>query len=182
MVDAEIFLPSCSKTNRGFTLIELLVVIAIVGIVTAAIVTFSARSFRESQLRDGAAQLVADLNRARSQSQRTSSDSLVRLSGTFGNPNQNYTTQWAGATAQSSKALPNPIRVAPQAVGLPNVIKYAAPYGEITNATAAETGAGNVGTGAISGAILEISSLSTTSRLYVKVVGVTGKVILSATP
>jgi prepilin-type N-terminal cleavage/methylation domain-containing protein len=168
--------------NRGFTLVEILVVLAIIGIVTAAIVAFSAKSFRESQLRDGATQLVADLNRARSQSQRTSLDSIVRFSGTFGNPSQNYTTQWAGAAAQSSKTLPSPIRVSPQAAGLPNVIKYAAPYGEISNATAAETGAGNIGTGAVSGAILEVSSSSSASRLYVKVVGVTGKVVLSATP
>ena len=152
----------------GFTLVELLAVLAIIGIVTAVIVAFSADSYRKTQLRDGATQLVADLNRARAQAQRTSSDSVVTLTtAAVGSPDANYATQWAGATTATNKALPAPIRVAPyNSTYSLGAIRYSAPYGEVT----------------ATGILWEVSSLSTTSKLYIKAVGVTGKVMLSAAP
>lgn len=160
------------RTVQGFTLLEVLIVVVIVGIVTAVLVAFSSDSYRKTQLRDGATQLVADLNRARGQAQRSSTDSTVALTGTVGNPNAAYTTTWGGAVAgvaamPVSRSLAIPVRVSPyNNTYFPNTITYSAPYGEI-NAI---------------GILWEVSSLSTSAKLYIKSVGVTGKVILSATP
>ncbi len=153
--------------STGFTLVELLAVLVVVGIVTAAIVAFSADGYRKTQLRDGATQLVADLNRARAQAQRTSASSVVTLTAAVGTPDANYKTQWAGAATATSKALAAPIRVAPyNSTYSLNTITYSAPYGEVQ----------------ATGILWEVSSLSTATKLYIKAVGVTGKVILSATP
>ena len=106
------------RTTQGFTLLEVLIVIVIIGIATAVLVAFSSDSYRKTQLRDGTTQLVADLNRARGQAQRSSTDSVVTLTGTVGSPNAAYTTAWGGTAAgvaatPVSRALPTPIRVAP---------------------------------------------------------------------
>ena len=156
------------RMELAFTLVELLVVIAIVGIITTVIVAFSADSYRKTQLRDGATQLVADLNRARTQAQRTSADSVVTLTAAaVGSPDDKYSTKWAGAATATDKALPASIRVAPyNSTYSLNAIRYSAPYGEVT----------------VTGILWEVSSLSTTTKLYIKAVGVTGKVMLSATP
>lgn len=154
-----------SRNHRefAFTLVELLAVLAIVGIITAVIVAFSADSYRKTQLRDGAVQLVADLNRARAQAQRNSTDSVVTLSGTVGSPDASYTTAWAGGAAVT-RSLPAPVRVAPVSSDFREAT-YRAPYGEVN----------------LLGVIWEVSSASTSAKLYVKAVGVTGKVMLSAT-
>ena len=155
------------QKELAFTLVELLAVIAIVGIITAVIVAFSADSYRKTQLRDGASQLVADLNRARAQAQRTSSNSVVTLTAAVGSPDANYSTRWAGAATATSKILPASIRVAPySSTYSQSAITYSAPYGEVP----------------VTGIVWEVSSLSTATKLYIKAVGVTGKVMLSATP
>lgn len=163
-----------SRSSLGFTLIEVLIVVLIIGIITAVLVAFSADSYRKTQLRDGASQMIADLNRARSQAQRSSTDSVVSIVGAVGSPDNRYTTTWAVAGTTSTttqKTLPAPIRVAPySAANSIKTITYSAPYGEVG------------GSNAVSGILWEISSLSTSTKLYVKAVGVTGKVILSATP
>ncbi|WP_424949746.1 pilus assembly FimT family protein [Deinococcus sp.] len=161
-----------SRLLRGFTLIEVLIVLVIVGIVTAVLVAFSADSYRKTQLRDGATQLVADLNRARGQAQRSSTDSVVTIDGAAGTPFATYKTTWGGnvagvAPTPVNRSLADPIRVAPYNASYLPTITYSAPYGEINSAI---------------GIVWEVSSLSTSAKLYIKSVGVTGKVILSATP
>lgn len=158
------------RSLTGFTLIELLVVIAIIGILSAALVAFSANSLRKTQLRDGAVQVLADLRQARSQAQRSSQGSSVTLSSVaVASPSATYTTQWGGAATATTRSLSGLIRVAPYTTSPINsarTISYGAPYGEVTG----------------TGIVWEISSTAISNKLYVKAVGVTGKVVLSDTP
>jgi prepilin-type N-terminal cleavage/methylation domain-containing protein len=155
---------------QGFTLIELLIVMVIVGIVATILLGFFVTNLRKTQLRDGAVQLMADMRQARSQAQRTSQGSSVILTSTsVGSPSKTYRTQWGGAATPTTKTLSDPIRVAPfttAPVNSGNSLSYSAPYGEVTG----------------TGVVWEISSTVIPNKYYVKAVGVTGKVILSATP
>ncbi|WP_407539675.1 GspH/FimT family pseudopilin [Deinococcus radiomollis] len=147
---------------------------AIIGIVASILTGFFVNNLRKAQLRDGAVQLLTELRQARSQAQRTSQNSTVTLTSTaYSSPNKGYSTAWGGSSAQS-RTLTDPIRVAPYVGGTitttTNSIIYSTPYGEVT------------GGAAVSGIVWEISSTVISDKLYVKAVGVTGKVILSATP
>jgi prepilin-type N-terminal cleavage/methylation domain-containing protein len=158
------------RSVRGFTLIELLIVIAIIGILSVALVAFSANSIRKTQLRDGAVQVLTDLRQARAQAQKTSQGSTITLdSGAVGSPLATYSTQWGGAASSTPRSLSSPIRIAPYTTSPINSgrsISYSAPYGEVTD----------------TGIVWEISSTLIPDKLYVKAVGVTGKVILSELP
>ena len=163
-----------SRAVRGFTLIELLIVMAIIGIVASILTGFFVNNLRKAQLRDGAVQVLTDLRQARSQAQRTSQSSTVTLTSVaYSSPDKRYTTVWAGGSPQS-RTLTDPIRVAPYVGGTftapVNSIIYSSPYSEVT------------GGAAVSGIIWEVSSTVIPDKLYVKAVGVTGKVILSASP
>lgn len=160
------------RTVGGFTLVELLIVMVIVGIVATILLGFFTSAYRKTQLRDGAVQLVTDLRQARLQAQRNSADSVVTLQSTAtASPKSVYTTQW-GTAAPVSRTLSTPVQVAPYTSGTVayNQVTYTAPYSELGGSAAAI------------GVIWEVSSPVTSSKLYVKTVGVTGKVILSDTP
>lgn len=146
-------------------------VLSIVGILATVLYAFSANALYKTQLRDGALQVVNDLRQARSQAQRTSQGSTVTLTSTAVDvPSAQYSTQWgAGTQTAVAQMLPNSVQVAPYStapINSPNTLNYSAPYSEVT----------------ATGVVWEISSPRTSSKLYVKAVGVTGKVILSATP
>ncbi|WP_264776062.1 prepilin-type N-terminal cleavage/methylation domain-containing protein [Deinococcus aetherius] len=151
--------------SPGFTLVELLVVITIIGILAAAFAFTSLRGWRVQQLQEGAGQLVADLERARSLAQRNSQDSTVTLGSTSVSvPSGSYSVTLSG-TARTY-TLPNGVRAAPSTGTTPNTATFTAPYGELGNTT---------------GVVWVVSSPLVSNQLYVKLVGVTGKVILSAT-
>jgi prepilin-type N-terminal cleavage/methylation domain-containing protein len=160
--------------TQGYTLIELLVVLVIIGIVASILIGFFVGAYRKTQLRDGAVQLLADMRQTRSQAQRTSQGGTVTLTSTAPTvPSAIYTTVWKDGSATpvtSTRTLPAPVRVAPYTVttaaNKSNVLSYSAPYGDA----------------AAPGIIWEVSSTVISDKLYVKAVGVTGKVILSATP
>lgn len=157
---------------RGLTLIELLVAITIIGILATAFTMTALRSWRTQQLREGASQLVADLQRARSAAQRTSRDGVVTLTSTSASaPNGGYSVTTSGTTRAST--LANGVRVAPYDGATPSTATFSAPYGELRTES--------VGGTDVAGRVWVVSSPSLSSPLYIKLVGVTGKVILSAT-
>ncbi|MGY2894472.1 pilus assembly FimT family protein [Deinococcus sp. UYEF24] len=162
-----------SRRVRGFTLIELLVVMVIIGIVATILIGFFVTSYRKTQLREGAVQILTDLRQARSQAQRVSQGSLVSLdsTATMTAPKKNYTTVWGSGSPQTTtnRTLTDPVRVAPYTGGTinsANNISYTAPYGEVL----------------ANGIVWEVSSTVIPDKLYVKAVGVTGKVVLRPYP
>ena len=150
--------------SAGFTLLEVLMVIAIVGILASALYAMSINYLSKSQLREGAVQLLTDLRQARSQAQRSSLGSVVALIAPY--PSQQYTTLWGGSALSVTHLLPSSVMVAPYTSATARSVNYAAPYGEVGGA----------------GVVWEVSSARTSERLYIKTVGVTGKVMLSASP
>lgn len=172
-------LAASRRSRQGFTLIELLIVMVIIGIVASILLGFFVNSLRKTQLRDGAIQLLTDMRQARSQAIRTSQTSSVVLDSTAqASPSLTYTLSWSNGTSvvTTPRTLTAPIRVAPYtSTSGANSLYYSGPYGELTNSAGA-------GANAVSGVIWEISSSVISNKLYVKTVGVTGKVILSASP
>ena len=161
---------------HGFTLIEVLTVLAIIASIAAVIGYYSFVWIQTSRLKEAAQQVIVDLQRARSQAQLTSEDSRVALCSpitTACNPtsaSQTYVTSWgAGGTGAMSglKTLPYGVTIQ-STVGTAGsgYISYTAPYAE-TSAT---------------GLVWQLNSPSSrVAPLFVRVVGVTGKVSLSAT-
>jgi len=170
---------SRSSSRQGFTLIELLIVMVIIGIVASILIGFFVTNLRKAQLRDGAIQLLTDVRQARSQAIRTSQGSFVTLASTSQtSPSKTYTTSWStsgtvGAPTSATRTLTDPIRVAPVTSVSSNTVAYSAPYGEATNLSGTTASA-------VNGIVWEVSSTVISDKLYIKTVGVTGKVILSA--
>ena len=101
----------------------------------------------------------------RDTSQRSSLDSTVQIAGKLGAPSGSYTTTWGDAGTPTVRTLPPLVQVAPiSSAAAARTLTYSAPYAETD---------GN-------GVLWEVSSVASADRLYLKAVGVTGKVILSA--
>ena len=141
--------------REGFTLLELLLVLAIIGILAALGFSNFMSAQREAQLQEATAQFATDLQRARSTAQRYNQNASVRL----GNIPSTYTLSVNGV--DTVRQLPHGARVV--AEGSVAVVSYTAPYGEI-NATSRR---------------FVISSTRTPDVRYIKVIGVTGKVLIS---
>lgn len=138
--------------RRGFTLLELLIVCAVIAILTAVgIVTFRNATER-ARVNDAATQVSADLQRARSASQRFNRGSVFQV--TAANPRA-YKLTVNGQ--ETTKTLP-----AGAKFDAAKTISYSAPFGEIAGASDVE---------------LKVRSAGGTER-SVRVLGVTGKVYL----
>lgn len=145
--------------TRGFTLIELLIVMAILGIITAAGVSTYSRESRVSLVRQVATQLQADFEDLRSKTIRFNNDGGFRLDSA-----SQYTLSIPTGSAPATKVRTIATNVSVTAIG---------------------------GTTASFGYSAPFSQVSATSRVYqvqfddvslfVKVIGVTGRAVQSAT-
>lgn len=150
--------------SQGFTLIEVLLVVSVVGILLAVLFSASLRGLRMNQLREGAVQLATDLERARTVAQRDSRDSTVSLVSTSATaPGVGYSLTLSGTTVNYT--LPHGVRVARSNSSSPHTVTFNAPHGTL----------------GANGVVWVVSSPRMSDVLYVKTVGVTGKVALSAT-
>ncbi|MFC4452598.1 type II secretion system protein [Deinococcus sonorensis] len=152
------------RVQQGFTLIELLVVMAIVGVLATVVFLSLLRARNRQQLQEGARQLATDLSRARAQAQLSSQSSVVALVSSNAN---RYTTQWRGAAA-ITRTLPYNLTVAAMssattAAGSTS-LTYTAPYGTLD----------------VDGVVWRVTSPALNESLFVKAVGVTGKVLVTS--
>jgi prepilin-type N-terminal cleavage/methylation domain-containing protein len=157
--------PSRNRRTQGFSLIELLVVMAIVGILSAVLFVSSARSVRQQQLREAGTQLLADVNRARTQATQSSTATSVTLTSTAASsPKATYVTVWSpgGSVTQT---LPNNVVVAPVAT-YTNTITYTAPYAESS----------------VPSGVVWVLRNALGETLHIKLLGTTGKGSFSAQP
>ena len=139
--------------TRGFTLLELLLVLTIVGILASLGLSTFVNAQRAAQLQEATVQFATDLQRARSAAQRYNQNASIKL----GDTPSTYTLSVDGV--ETVKQLPHGARV--EAEGSSRTVSYSAPYGEVN---------------AISKRFV-ITSRTPDVR-YVKVIGVTGKVII----
>ena len=145
--------------TSGLTLIEILVVIAIIGILAAIFGSSLIRSIRTAELREAANQVASDFQRARSLSQRGSAN--VTVTTPRGTASGSY------SVAGQARTLPNNVKLMCKTncgAGAAAATTYLAPYGELTDA----------------GSVFTIQSpVGGIAALEIRIVGVTGKVILT---
>ncbi len=141
-------------------MLELLVVMAIIGIVAGVLGFSLLNNLRRTQLQDAAAQLSADLRQTRTNAQKTGLVSaLTVVAG-----GSTYTAQTRPTEAQA-RTLDHGIMLVPASTSL-STVQYRPPFGTLAS----------------NGAMWELRSPTAwIPSLFIKVVGVTGKVMISAT-
>ena len=145
----------------GFTLLELIIVIAIIGILSGIFGWNLIRNIRTAELREAANQVATDLRRSRSQAQRSSSNVVLVLPNSAGDTKYKVDATW--------QDLPNGVLMLCKTTcgsGTTTNVTYQAPYGEL-------------GAGATGSAYTLKSPMNGVSDLEIRIVGVTGKVILT---
>lgn len=160
-----------STRTTGLTLIEVLVVISIVGILMGIMSISFTKFMRNNQVMDAARSFAGDLLIARSAAQKSSTASSLSWTVSADQPILSYTLTLGATTSTHTPASGISVTclsatggacTTPAAL---HVINYTAPYGE-----------------ADQGAVFKVAWASDSSirPLYVKVGGLTGKVIFSA--
>ena len=138
--------------QKGFTLLELLIVCAIIAILSAVGVITFRNAIERARVNEAAVQVSADLQRARSASQRFNRSSTFQITAANLKAykltvNDQETTKTLPAGAQFDAA---------------KTVNYSAPFGEVGGAAITT---------------LKVQSASGAER-SVKILGVTGKVYL----
>lgn len=149
------------KLTAGVTLTEFLIVLAIIGILAGLVGFGAVRSVRSAELREGATQMATDLRRARSQAQRGSATTTI--SWDAGNSTR-YLVGGSERRLPGNVTLNCPSNCSGTGTA-GNQVTYTAPYGELAGAV---------------GKVLRVSSsFPGLTPLEIRVVGVTGKVIVT---
>jgi len=138
---------------RGFTLLEILVVIAIAGVVLAFAANSVRQGFQQSRVRDAAISLATDLQNIRSNAWRTNTTTQLDLINA-----SSYSFTINGQT--TTRNLPSGISIDG---GGSTQVRYSAPNAENTQ--------GNP-------VVFTVSGVSGTQPVRVRIIGVTGKVIV----
>ncbi len=173
--------------HLAFTLVELLIVIGIIGVLGAVALTFYLREARRAQLQATRSQILLDLQDARSKSQRYNCDWTITLlnatSYQIVGPDLSGTIVCAN-TATTTRTTPNGIeifqRTSVSAAAAPSnySITYQAPYGTLSAANDIPSiEVRRVGTAV---ALPTPPAPPNPDMTFVKILGVTGKVIASA--
>ncbi|WP_135229173.1 pilus assembly FimT family protein [Deinococcus fonticola] len=147
----------------AFTLVEILIVLAIIGILAGIFGWNVISSIRKAELREAANQVASDFRRARSQAQRGSAD--VAIDWTL-DTNGNIT---AYSVAGQSRPVVNKVSMScttgcGSGSSITNKVTYTAPYGEL---------------GATGNVFTLRSPMTSLPSIEVRIVGVTGKVIVA---
>jgi prepilin-type N-terminal cleavage/methylation domain-containing protein len=154
------------KARAGFTLIEILIVIAIIGVLLAVGIPNIIRENRVTAVRQVATQLQADLEELRSKSIRFNRNATF----TFGT--NSYTRQVpsseAGGFTSAVRTIPAGLSVTYVTTSTPSAdtFVYEAPIAQVSPA--------------VRGFQVTFNS-DPSVQLFVKVIGVTGKAVISAT-
>ena len=147
----------------AFTLIEMLVVLAIIGILAGIFGWSLLSSIRKAELREAANQVASDFRRARSQAQRGSADVVVDWTLDAGGKISSY------SVAGQSRPVVNRVSMScttgcGSGSSTINKVTYTAPYGEL---------------GATGNVFTLRSPMTSLPSIEVRIVGVTGKVIVA---
>lgn len=149
------------NARAGYTLVELLIVITILSVLLGIVFGFGLRSLRTSELREAATSISTDLIGARSSAQKRSED--VPFSFPRGSAGSTY------RIGTRTHTLPGGVTVVCTAncgaLGANVTNTYTAPFGELQNA----------------GQVLSVQR-GGVRPFEVRIVGVTGKVIITRTP
>ncbi|MFD2608375.1 Tfp pilus assembly protein FimT/FimU [Deinococcus taklimakanensis] len=150
-----------ARRTAGLTLLEMLVVLAILGIIAGIFYMNLMNSIRQQDVRNAAYQLVTDLRRARTDAQKTGQPVTVRIV----NSTSSYARQVAGA-AEQTRTLERGVTVQSTGAAASSLaVTYQPPYGTL----------------AATGTTWRVQSPANPNiRQFVKIVGVTGKVMISA--
>ena len=161
---------SSRALQSGFTLLEMLIVLAVLGILFAVGLTTFAQQSRQTLIRQAAVQIQADLEQLRSSSIRYNRDFEFRwanasLNGYSIDVNDPVT---AGAVINRNRVLPDGIEIdiagsTPTTVS----ISYSSPLAVVTAAPPVFR--------------VRIANSTSTNPLFIKIIGVTGRVAISAT-
>ena len=160
-----------APARTGFTLIEMLVVLSILGIIGGVAIYNFVLESRRSQIRSAAVSLQADLENLRSSAIRLNQTTRFRLTSatnyTLTLPNaspvsKNLATQYPGVQMEIVGSNASPVDCTTNL----NDVCYGSPFANVISAS--DRG-------------FKVTSATAGSyALYVKVIGVTGKVIVSA--
>lgn len=156
--------------QKGFTLIELLIVLTIIGVLMGLFGLSYLRSIRAAEVREGANQIAADLRAARSSAQRRSEGATLRWAA--GSNLKTYTLELPTGTATPRVAnLPRGVTFCSYSgtacAATAGTVTYSAPYGE-KDATGDR--------------FLVQSTTPNIPKIEVRVVGVTGRVMIAGAP
>lgn len=173
------------KNQLAFTLIEMLIVIGIIGVLGAVALTFYLREAQRARVQAARSQLVLDLQDARSKAQRYNCNWTITLvdatSYTVVGPNLSGTITCAN-TVMTTRTMPSGVeiyqRTSTSAAAAPSNLQiiYQAPFGTLSQG-------GNVDPIEVRkvGTPVALPTVQSTDMAYIKILGITGKVIASAT-